>query len=480
MPTTLADFQVERGRDAREGKVRYPGLDLTQPWGDMAGAAGHEFRFGLMAWADPSGPVQRAAYEALRHELLAELGAAMPVDIVLLNLHGAMVTDDNLSCEEDLLARVRAIAGPDAILAAELDLHCHARQELLDLADVLITYKHYPHVDIKARARELFDLALAAREGRIKPTMALFDCRMVGQFPTTREALRSFVDRLSLLEKEPGVLSISFIHGFRFGDVPHMGAKMLVVTDDDPRAAEALASRLGHEIHGLRREIATTSMVIPYEIALANALEAPRRPVVIADQADNPGSGAPGDSTFALRWLLDHQATDCAIGVLYDPEVVRIAHRAGIGTRLNLRIGGKLGASSGTPVDVSAEVLALRCDHRLSFPQTNENDVVDYALGDIAALACAGVVLVVGSRQVQCYSPDVFSHLGIDPLRQQLIVVKSAQHFHAAFAPIASEILYMSTPGAAPADPRLIPYRHFVGHGFYPWTEAPFAGADAP
>ena len=62
---------------------------------------------------------------------------------------------------------------PDVVIAVELDLHCHLTEKMVSLSDIIITYKEYPHVDINARAEELFNLALAAQQKKIQPTMAL-------------------------------------------------------------------------------------------------------------------------------------------------------------------------------------------------------------------------------------------------------------------------------------------------------------------
>src|SRR5690606_34897507 len=131
-----------------------------------------------------------------------------------LMLHGAMVAEGYPDCEEDLIRRVRSLVGSQTVIAVELDLHCHLTASKISAADIVITYKEYPHVDINERAKELFDLAVAAREQAIHPVMELFDCRMIGLYPTTREPLRSLVDGLMSAEKRNGVLSISFGHSF--------------------------------------------------------------------------------------------------------------------------------------------------------------------------------------------------------------------------------------------------------------------------
>ncbi len=342
LPTALADFHVQRGKNGAEHKIEYPSLDLYEPWGRQAGERGYEFYFSLMAWAQPSGTTIRSAYEFFRDEILGDLRSALPVDVVLLNLHGAMVAQSYEDCEEDIIGRVRAIVGTGVVIGVELDLHCNLSERKISGADLVITYKEYPHTDVIDRAQELFDLAIDTKLGRIHPVKALFDCQMVGLYPTSRAPMRSFVDRMMELERREGVLSVSMGHGFQFADVPHVGAKVLAITDDDPALAAEVARDVGLEIYGGRREIGCEAFALPPDQAFAAALARERGPVVIADQSDNPGGGAPGDATFALRWVLDHQLSGVAIAFMYDPEVVRIAMRAGKDALLTLRLGGKL------------------------------------------------------------------------------------------------------------------------------------------
>lgn len=473
IPTSLGDFLVVRGRDVVSGSVENPSLDLNDPWGRQAEARGDTFVFSLMAWAQPSGITVQSAYEGLRDEVLGDLRAAMPVDVVLLMLHGAMVAHGYEDCEEDIIRCVRSVVGPTTVIGVELDLHCHLRPAKIDGADLVITYKEYPHTDIADRARELFELAVAAGEGRIRPIHALFDCRMVGLYPTSREPLRHFVEAMTAAERRPGVLSVSFGHGFQFADVPHVGAKMLVVTDNDLTLASEVAQELGGEVYRLRRQIGFETLSFPLDEALTRARTSKKTPVVVADQSDNTGGGAPGDATFALCWLLDHDVNDVALAIFYDPVVVQIAKRAGVGTRLlPIRLGGKMGPSSGEPVDLQVQVLSLRERYMHVFPQQSGEPML-YPAGDVVAVRYKTIDIIVSSERCQCFSPSVFADMGIDLAHKRVVIVKSVQHFYRAFAAIAGEIIYMAAPGAVVPDPRQIPYRRLNTDQLYPWREDP-------
>ena len=423
---------------------------------------------GLCSLAEPGGIVTRPTYEALRDEILDNLRAAMPVDIVLLSLHGAMVADGYDDCEGDILAHVRGIVGAKAAVGAELDLHCHITDAMLTHATALVAYKEYPHVDIPERAEELFTLCADAAEGRTRPVMAAFDCRMIGSFRTTEQPLRGFVDKLKAMEGRDGILSLSLGHGFPYGDVADEGMKTLVVADGDRGMAERVARQLGLEIYGMRD--AVTPIFLTTDEALDQALAAAERPVVIADTADNAGGGAPGDSTFILRRMLERGITDVASGYYWDPIAVRFCMEAGLGATLKLRIGGKCGPLSGDPVDLEVTVRGAAEAITQRFGAAPDN------MGPSVWASGRGIALVLTTLRTQVFHPEGMTKLGLDPAARKIVVVKSTQHFHAGFAPIAGRILYAAAPGALTEDFTKIPYRKLT-RPVWPRVADPFARA---
>lgn len=468
LPTRLEDFTVVRRAEYEAtGFQEEPGLEEIRR---LTLERGWEFVFGLQAFAQPSGVAPRPAYEGLRDELLERLREELPVDMVFLPLHGAMVAEGCDNCEVDLVTRVREVVGPAVPIGVSFDLHCHFSDAMLELADVLVAYKEYPHTDLAERGADLFRLISKAAAGEVTPTMALFDCRMIGIYPTTTQPMRGFVDAMTAAEARGEVLSLSLAHGFPWGDVPDMGCKMLAVTDDDMAAAERAAREWGLRFHALRREVTLDPLTL--DAALDKALAAHQGPVVVADQADNPGGGAPGDSTYALAALLERGTTDAALGMIYDPEVVAQAGAAGVGARIRVRLGGKLGATSGPTLEVEAEVRNVNPDLVQNWPQ--ETGPMWVPCGAAATLRIGGVDVVVSDRRGQVFGPDVFTGMGIDVLAKRLIVVKSTQHFYGAFAPIASEIIYMGGPGAIAPRMTDIPLERADLHK-YPWVEDPFA-----
>jgi microcystin degradation protein MlrC len=421
---------------------------------------------GLSAFAEPAGPTTRATYEALRDELLADLRAAVPVDMVLLSLHGAMLADGYDDCEGDLLTRVRAVVGPAAAIGAELDPHCHLSDAMVEHATALICFKHYPHTDFAERAAELYALVADAAAGVTRPCMAVYDCRMIGGYHTSFEPMRAYVERLYAREREPGVLSLSVAHSFPWGDVPDAGTKILAVTDADPELARGLAEALGRELWQLRGR--TFHAPLGLREGLDRALACPEGPVVIGDVSDNTGGGAPGDATFILAELLRRGVAGAALACIYDPGAVALASAAGVGASLDLRVGGKLGPSSGDPVDLRATVVAVAPGLTQRVRGSHN------PLGDVVRISAAGLDILVNDRRTQVFTPEVFTALGIRPEQRRLLVVKSSQHYRAFFTPIAAEVLDVAAPGAIRPDFAALPLRR-IRRPKWPFDPDPFA-----
>jgi microcystin degradation protein MlrC len=419
---------------------------------ELIEADGNSVVESVCAMAQPANRTVRQVYEAMRDEILDDLRAAMPVDAVQLMLHGAMVAEGYDDCEGDLMARMRAITGPNVAIGAELDLHCHFTELMRTSADAIVAFKEYPHVDAEPRGRELYKILVDTVARRVRPVTAVFDCKMVGLWHTTSEPMSGFVRRMQEAETQPGVLSVSLGHGFPWGDVPEAGARLWVVTNNDPGLARSVAAQLGAEFWALRG--AARPVVVSIDEALDSVYPAGDKPVVLADVADNPGGGAPCDSTFILQRLVERGTGNVALGALWDLGAVHICKGAGVGAELDLRIGGKCGPASGAPVDLRVVVRAIVDNH-----SQNALGIRERLGACVWVEADQGLHIVLSSVRTQTYGTEVFTGMGITLEDKAFIVVKSTQHFHAEFAPLAKAVQYVTTPGTMNFDFAAIPYR---------------------
>ena len=400
--------------------------------------------------ASPAGTVNRADYESMRDEVLDQLRAALPLDGLLFGLHGAMVAHGYDDVEGDILERARAIAGPDCVIGVELDPHCHLTLKRMRNADLIICYKEFPHTDVVERAQDLLDLMLRTLRAEVRPVMSLYDCRQIGSYPTTLPLMRGFVDRMMALEGRDGILSVSAVHCFPYADVAELGGRILVVADGDKSKADALATRLGQELVSMRGRTAPDYLSVADGVSAAIAFVG--GPVVMADPADNAGGGAPSDNTTLLLELMKQQAVNAAIGPIWDPIAVRLCFDAGLGAKLPLRFGGKIGPASGPAVDAVVEVMAIKRDCWQSFGPTL------VPLGDCAAVRLDGIDVVLITNRTQALGLELFSNLGIEPAQKKILAVKSTNHFMGAFGPIAAKVIYVDSDGPLLRDYAKLPY----------------------
>ncbi|MEM6637178.1 MAG: M81 family metallopeptidase [Pseudomonadota bacterium] len=406
---------------------------------------------GTATWAEPGGLVNAETWARLKGEVLDQLRAALPVDAVVLGLHGAMIAHGCTDCEGALIEEARQIAGPRATIGVTFDPHSHLSDKRTENADIITVFKEFPHTDFVETAEACVDLTLRAARGEIAPQMRVFDVRMIDILPTSREPMRGFVDKLRTMERKDTSLSLSIIHGFMAGDSPDLGAKIIAITDGDAERATKLARDLGLELFSFRGR--ATPDFLPAREALLLADKAVKGPTVVADVWDNPGGGVAGDGTIMLRTALEVGLTNAAFGTIWDPMAVRLCHAAGEGARFPLRFGGKTSATAGDPIDADVDVIKLKRDAVQSFGAS----VVP--LGDCAVIRVAGIDVILNSNRAQAFSPDLFSNLGIEPRERQVLVVKSTNHFHGAFASVAAAILYASVDGPYPNDPRKNHYK---------------------
>lgn len=454
VPTSLEDYAQCVLYRAGEHPDDGPKQCTAQLWVARHRATRDEFTLveGSCFFASPGGRTNRADYEAMRDEILGQLEAALPVDGVLLGMHGAMIAFGYDDVEGDVLERARALVGPACPIAVELDPHCHLTLKRVRLADIIVMYKEYPHTDTAERAEELLALLLGTIHGRIRPVMSVYDSRQIGSFPTHHPAMRAFVDRAAAMEGRDGILSVSIGHSYPYADVPEMGARILVVADGDKDASDRVATLLGEEFQTLRG--VTTPLFHGVDDGIDAALALPEGPVAVTDAADNTGGGASSDNTTILRRLIERRVENAALGPLWDPVAVRTCFAAGLGAELPLRFGGKTGPTSGTPVDALVRVTGLKRDASQTYGATQS------ALGDMAAIRVGGIDVVLNSARTQALGLELFTHVGIDPRARRLLILKSSNHFRAAYDAVIQGLVHIHSDGLLRRDDyRLIPYR---------------------
>jgi microcystin degradation protein MlrC len=450
LPTTLDDFVDDLFEGFVAGK---PGPFTV--WRDAAEEAGIAFSRGSNYWAYPAGPTSSAAFTKLTEQLLDQIKATGPVDIFLLNLHGAMMALGEDDCEGAFLQSVRAIISANTVVGVLIDPHAHLTERMVTNSSAIIAYKEFPHDDIGDRAAELFKLCVSAANRVVSPVMEMASANMLSMINTKTDPGKALVAEAKAIEERPGILSASIIQGFAWGDGPDIGAKVLVVSDGDGRAARQAAGELADSLQKAREQIAVGYRALPVDDAI-NAAEASKvYPVILCEPADNITGGGAGDATHILAALVARKTANACFAAIWDPIAVDIAVKAGTGARLTLRMGGKSGLAAGMPVDANVEVVGIKRDYRHIV-----SDQKSFPAGDTVHVRTEDDLdLILSALRYPVLAPSIFTDFGIDLEQKKLASIKGFQMARVQFGKIASQFIEVLTDGAMSGNVMNLPYK---------------------
>jgi len=465
LPTRLADFNRGSGSGGPvEGEKAIAAVSGTNSpiaaYLDLARAEGAEIELAVAGNANPSGTVTDEAFEHMAGRICDAVGRGC--DAIMLDLHGAMVTESFDDAEGELLRRVRAIA-PDTPLAVSLDFHANFSPALLEHATVLTGYRTYPHVDMYETGARAGRTLLRALRGEVKPVISWQSLprltHRIRQTPS-KQPMKDIMDRAIAAEKEGRVLNASIFGGFPLADIPYVGLTAVIVGDGDPAAANALRDELLAMAWERRRDFVYEFETLAESVARAKAATA--WPVVLADHGDNCGAGGQTDVMDALEEVMRQGLDDVVAGPFWDPAAVQQMFKAGEGAELSFALGGKTDMPAlelkGRPLNVRGRVAKLTDGHfTVTGPMMTGMQI---SLGRTAVLDTGKVLIFVSENRYEPFDTGCFTHAGVDPAKKKYVLIKSRQHFRAGFEPLAKEIILVAGPGVCSSDYSLFPFKH--------------------
>ena len=405
----------------------------------------------IHCFAMPSGAVTRDAWDKLMGDTLDDLQAALkagPLDGVLLGLHGAMVIEGIDDGEAEYLRLVREVVGPDVPVVTELDLHANTSKETTELADLLVGYDTYPHIDMYDRAVELTELLVRLAKKEIQPAVAFRHIpvlvNLTAQF-TGRAPMSDWVALCHEIESRPGVLTATIAAGFPYADIPDTCMNVYVATDNNQALADRCADELARFAWQHREGFQATPMSV--DEGVRYAMDSPG-PVLLADVADNPGAGTSCDGTEILRSLIAHNARSVVVALMFDPQTVRQAVEAGVGATIEAAIGGKVDDLHGSPVRATAYVRAITDGFFINGGPMGTNS--ESNMGTTAVLEIGGrggIEIICTTYRRAANDANALRSVGIDPTQRQIVVIKSSVHYRADFTPLVREIVKVDAPG---------------------------------
>jgi len=465
VPTTYDDFNPVFGPAVL---ARHAGK-LTEMGGflDVLSTAPHlEIAPVCAAWAITANRLRKPDFARLKKDFALHLAQANP-DALLLAMHGAQTAQGEDDVEGSILAAARAILGPHKPIFLTLDLHANLTQRMITLADAIVGYHTYPHIDMFETGQKAARLLLRSLAGELRPTMAYRKLPLIIQAEnsqTHRGPMHSLFSAAQAIEASGQAEAISIFPVQPWLDIAEMGCAVVVVTNNKPKSAQRYADSLARRLWRGKSDFETTLTPVP--LAIASAIALPTGPTILAESSDSTGSGSPGDSTGVLKHLLKAPLTGPAAIFLVDPATVAAAFEAGVGAIITRKIGASFDKKHSKPVPVSAYVKLLS-DGTWTARARGYNTGITTCMGRAAVIVSGHVHILVAERSAMTVDPELFRSHGIDPVYCQIVVVKSPNGFRAAYEPLAAAIFVVDTPGVSSANLRQLPFKR-VSRPLYP------------
>lgn len=449
IPTPLSAFTPLWGEDA-EAAARVSNTAIGA-FHAYARAQGAEIAVPVFAMANPSGPVADDAFEALAGAVLEEV--AKGCDIILLDLHGAMVTQSFDDGEGELLARVRRLA-PGVPLGLALDLHANLTDDIVSNCDCIVGFKTYPHIDMYETGEHVTRIIDGmVREG-LRPVNAWSHppqfAHTLSMNTTQDNAMSALIERAREAETAAGVLAVSVFGGFSLADIPTAGVSVAVTATREDTARD-VAADLAREVWQRRDELVFREE--PLDVSIAQARRAAEEadgagPVLLLDHGDNCMSGGTCDVMDVLEAALGAGLDGIVCGPINDAAAVEACHAAGEGVEITLKLGNRIvadGFAPLPPLSVTGVVEAVgEGRYTVSGPiYTGQT----FFMGRAAVLRTPQARILIVEQPHEPWDAGVFQCLGIDPFAARFLILKSRMYCRPVFEPRASAVIACASRG---------------------------------
>lgn len=445
---------------------------------DEAAAQGVELAPAFNTVTTPSGLITKKTLESLLGQLLDGLKAQhekAPLDAIALSLHGAGAADGYFDIEGQIIGAVRDAFGPNMLIGVSLDLHGNITEKMVENADVLMGVRCYPHVDSYETAREVLSLLCETFRTGIRPKKKLIKLPwlLAPAYGVTLSGPAHQVQQkaIALEQENDDLFRATFFHGFPYSDIPQASVSVVTLARTQ-EAADSCAQTIARFAWDMRREFPVPALSPAQAMDLA--LQEEKGPVVINESSDNPGGGAPGDGTYLLREMLLRNEPGTAFGYIYDPEVVKQAAAAGVGSTISCTLGAKMDKLHGEPIRIEGAYVKSICDG--NYITLNPMGAGSKAtLGLTAHLVVGNVSVVVGTERRQTMDKNPFLIAGIDVYDMRILGLKSSQHFKGWWKDHAAKIITCDPPGIHCGDLSVFDFKH-ADTSYFPLGDAQWNG----
>lgn len=459
VPTPLSRFGRDGPHWGEAALAAYAGTATAiGAFIDLARTAGAELVIPVAAEAWPSGPVPDDVYAALTDPVAEAVDRGC--DLILLDLHGAMVTESHADGEGVLLERLRRLA-PQVPIGVALDLHANLTARMAGNATAIAGFKTYPHTDLYETGLRAGRIAFAALAGTCRPVLAWGNRPMLPHImrqATAEAPMRELVAAARRAEAA-GALAVSVFGGFPHADIAEAGLSVAVVTDGDPDGAAAIRDAVLDQAWASRTGFVYRAE--PAAAAVARAARLGEGPVLLLDHCDNCGSGGTQDVMTVLAEILRQGLEDVAAFAIHDPSAVAQLVAAGVGAEVTLPLGGRYDlpalGRAGEPLTVTGRVRRISDgEFVIRGPMYTG---VRVGMGRSVVLDTGKVEIVVIERHHEPWDLGCLQSLGIEPAAKRFIMLKSRVHWRAGFGPVVRHVVECAGDGVTTSDYGALPFR---------------------
>ena len=359
---------------------------------------------GYRARAVSGGFVETGALDALTSELVTHLTALDDIDGILLCMHGAMRTENDVDADGTWISTVRANVPASVPIVGVFDTHGTPSLRGLAALDGITTYRTVPHVDQVGAMRRALRQLRRRIDGDPRPHVVFEPVPL--RLPSERAhtghgPLRSAIDRLGSLPA--GIIDADVFIGQAWAPagVPTVG---VVAIGPVERDARDFAKRMANDLWRLRDQFEYPVPALDLDGVAAHLDRLGDEQVVVADSGDVPGAGALGDRLAMLELALAHGAISSLV--------------------VGVSIPDWISACTGLPAGAATELRHPDSDEHFDATIVTPVRAID-RLGRCAVVAIRNANVVVVDWRADSPEPALLTSLGLDVRAYQMLVLKT-------------------------------------------------------
>ncbi len=420
----------------------------------------------IRAWAWPLGKIRKKVYEELKNNLISVLKASLPLDGVLLSLHGAMVAEDVFDIEGDILETIHKDISPDIPIAVSLDLHANITEKIVKHSVFIEGYHTCPHTDLFRTGKKTAEVFFSIINGNLNPEVYSIKLPMITPADLHNSSYGPFkrlFQFIKNIERKNDVCGLSLFSVQPWLDVPELGWNVIVYVDSDQNRAKNYAEKISKLAWKLKKKFYVKKTSVESAIEETKKI---RNGLVVISDSDSTTSGATGDNTCVLKELVKQKIDFPALLSIVDPQVVKKALSVGVGNKIICEIGGKQDNVYCEPVCIQAVVKKFT-DGQFVI-KGGHIGTISVDMGDTVVLRTGSIDILVSEKIGPVFEQTVYKHAGLDPQNYRVVLVKSPVGFRAAYEPIAAKIILVDCPGFSASDLSIYEYEN-IPHPIYPF-----------